>query len=314
MDTLFMYSGKGLIPQGYQDPLNFISKLASYMDEANEEHLTLKTFTKAVTEGDAILKSIRNGKQKIKKLYDRISAYGTENVLGRKELRKVPLRLWAKAAAEGDDEGPLPCDHGQEYEDCSDKEFKKMTDFVQALIQDDRNRGYGYGYGRGQESQLPPPQPEAALDHQEELDQEELDQEEQELEEEDQEEEEEYEEDELADDLRSDGPEHHREERRLLQERLKQAQQELEHFRQQELQETGQVEVIGSGQSMSPRTPMEEIPDFSLDEDDEADAEGEDEVEGVKLKTLTQSLGAFGTCQVLLWMKEMKLPMLILMN
>lgn len=145
---------------------------------------------------------------------------------------------------------------------------------------DDRNRGYGYGYGRGQESQLPPPQPEAALDHQEELDQEELDQEEQELEEEDQEEEEEYEEDELADDLRSDGPEHHREERRLLQERLKQAQQELEHFRQQELQETGQVEVIGSGQSMSPRTPMEEIPDFSLDEDDEADAEGEDEVEG----------------------------------
>ena len=69
-----MYSGKGLIPQGYQDPLNFISKLASYMDEANEEHLTLKTFTKAVTEGDAILKSIRNGKQKIKKLYDRISA------------------------------------------------------------------------------------------------------------------------------------------------------------------------------------------------------------------------------------------------
>lgn len=80
-------------------------------------------------------------------------------------------------------------------------------------------------------------------------------------------------EDELAEDL-SDGGQH-REERRLLQERLKQAQQELENFRQEQGEE-----VLGSGRSMSPRTPMEEIPDFSVDEDDEVDADGEDAEDG----------------------------------
>lgn len=75
MDTLFMYSGKGLIPQGYQDPLNFVNKLLQYMDDANEEHLTLETFTRTVTEGDAILRRIRNNKKKIKNLYKRIIAH-----------------------------------------------------------------------------------------------------------------------------------------------------------------------------------------------------------------------------------------------
>lgn len=75
MDTLFMYSGRGLIPQGYQDPLNFVNKLTRYMAESKEEYLSLETFTKAVTEGDAILRSIRNSKKKIKNLYKRISAY-----------------------------------------------------------------------------------------------------------------------------------------------------------------------------------------------------------------------------------------------
>jgi len=136
MDTLFMYSGKGLIPQGYQDPLNFVNKLAQYMAKSKEDYLSLQTFTRAVTEGDAILGHIRNRKKKIQKLFQRISAYGkeTSGKLSSKELRKVPLRLWAKAAAEGDDEGPLPCDHGQEYEDCSDEEFQKMTDFVQSRL------------------------------------------------------------------------------------------------------------------------------------------------------------------------------------
>eukprot|EP00435_Cladocopium_sp_Y103_P010032 s1917_g2.t1 len=311
MDTLFMYSGRGLIPQGYQDPLNFVTKLSRYMAQSKEEYLSLETFTKAVTEGDAILKSIRNGKKKIKNLYQRISAYGTDRSeagqvwLSRKELRRVPLRLWAKAAAEGDDEGPLLLclqgitgqQEGQEYEDCSDEEFKKMTDFVRARLEtagheeeptsaepDDR-RGYGYGYGRGQEpaeaqaaeSQVEGNQEQDQLDEQLEEELEELD----EFLEEELEEEEELEldelEDELAEDL-SDGPEQHKEERRLLQERLKQAQQELENFRQQEMQE-GEVEVLGSGQSMSP-TPMEEIPDFSVDEDDEVDADGEDAEDG----------------------------------
>lgn len=81
MDTLFMYSGQGLIPQGYQDPLNFVNKLLQYMDDSNEEHLSLETFTRTVTEGDAILRRIRNSKKKIKNLYKRIIAY-----LGREEF------------------------------------------------------------------------------------------------------------------------------------------------------------------------------------------------------------------------------------
>ena len=75
MDTLFMYSGKGLIPQGYQDPLNFLNKLAKYMAQTKEKHLSLQTFTRAVTEGGAILGRIRNSKKKIKDLYTRITAY-----------------------------------------------------------------------------------------------------------------------------------------------------------------------------------------------------------------------------------------------
>eukprot|EP00438_Fugacium_kawagutii_P025306 Skav201466 [mRNA] locus=scaffold663:53443:59592:+ [translate_table: standard] len=132
MDTLFMYSGKGLIPQGYQDPLNFVNKLLQYMDDSNEEHLSLETFTRTVTEGDAILRRIRNNKRKIKNLYKRIVAYGkTSGQLARSELRKVPLRLWAKPAAEGDEEGPFRLEHvdadgedgdGEDAEDGEDGE------------------------------------------------------------------------------------------------------------------------------------------------------------------------------------------------
>ena len=75
MDTLFMYTGKGLIPQGYQDPLNFVNKLEKYMTRTGEQYLTLKTFTKAVTEGDAILGRIHNRKKKIKTLFNRITSH-----------------------------------------------------------------------------------------------------------------------------------------------------------------------------------------------------------------------------------------------
>lgn len=80
MDTLFMYSGKGLIPQGYQDPLNFVNKLAQYMAKSKEDYLSLQTFTRAVTEGDAILGHIRNRKKKIQKLFQRISAFHSHNL------------------------------------------------------------------------------------------------------------------------------------------------------------------------------------------------------------------------------------------
>lgn len=165
----------------------------------------------------------------------------------------------------------------QKQDDETEEEAEDFAD------KDDRNRGYGYGYGRGQEQGDPPLEPQ--VEQQEDLNddellEEDLEEEEEELGQEDFEEEL----DELAEDLEDrEGADGHREERRLLQERLKQAQQELEHFRQQEQQEmldAGEVEVLGSGQSMSPRTPMEEIPDFSLDEDDEADADGEDGEDG----------------------------------
>merc|ERR1712060_817333 len=52
MDTLYMYSGKGLIPQGYGDPLFFVRGLRQRMQHKQEKHLSLKTFTEAVTDGD----------------------------------------------------------------------------------------------------------------------------------------------------------------------------------------------------------------------------------------------------------------------
>mmetsp|Transcript_49727 Transcript_49727/g.118534 ORF Transcript_49727/g.118534 Transcript_49727/m.118534 type:complete len:585 (+) Transcript_49727:99-1853(+) len=132
MDTLYMYSGRGLIPQGYMDPLGHVHRTRELMKKAKEEYLSLNTFTRSVTSGDAILKTAKNKKEKIQALYDQILSYAPDPAkgLGRKDLKKVPLRIWAKAAAEGDDEGPLPCDHGQEYEPCSDEEFKKIRDYV----------------------------------------------------------------------------------------------------------------------------------------------------------------------------------------
>mmetsp|Transcript_55272 Transcript_55272/g.103639 ORF Transcript_55272/g.103639 Transcript_55272/m.103639 type:complete len:609 (-) Transcript_55272:83-1909(-) len=136
MDTLFMYTGKGLIPQGYQDPLNFVRKVEMYMKQKNEQHLSLKTFAAAVSDGAAILRTTPGRKKKILDLFKHLSSYAVnpKKGLARSELRKVPLRLWAKPAAEGDDEGPLPCDHGQEYQECGNEEFAKMTDFVQARL------------------------------------------------------------------------------------------------------------------------------------------------------------------------------------
>jgi len=137
---------------------------------------------------------------------------------------------------------------------------------VEEIARRGQDRGYGYGYGRAQD------QSQATQEPQEVEDQLELDEEE--------EEEEEEEEDDFVDDLRSEGPEQ-KEERRLLQERLKQAQQELEYCNKQREQEAQkekgeQIEVLASGASASPQTP--DLPDFSIgDDDDEADAEGEDE-------------------------------------
>ena len=75
MDTLFMYTGKGLIPQGYQDPLNFVRKVRSYMQRQGEDYLTLKTFASAVSDGHSILRTLPGRKKKIKDLFKRLTSY-----------------------------------------------------------------------------------------------------------------------------------------------------------------------------------------------------------------------------------------------
>merc|ERR1712079_40587 len=54
--------------------------------------------------------------------------------LTRKDLKKIPLRIWSKPAAEGDHEGPLPCDHGEEYFPCDDQEYHKMKQYVEEKL------------------------------------------------------------------------------------------------------------------------------------------------------------------------------------
>merc|ERR1719171_2365503 len=130
-----MYTGKGVIPQGYGDPLNSINNFAHTMKRNKEKHLSLKLFKHLVTMGDAILKGIPDSEKKIKALYDLITSYASDPAKGlkRKELKKVPMRIWAKVAAEGDHEGPLPCDHGEEYI-LDDNEAGKITDYLTEVL------------------------------------------------------------------------------------------------------------------------------------------------------------------------------------
>merc|ERR1712118_597881 len=123
----------GVIPQGYGDPLNFLRKVGQFMKQNGDERLTLKVFTAAVSQGDAIL---RGKPVRIKKLLKLINSYGKEPKLGLhiSELSKVPLRVWGKPACEGDDEGPLPCDVGEEYHILDDVEFQKMRKHIEAVL------------------------------------------------------------------------------------------------------------------------------------------------------------------------------------
>lgn len=132
MDTLYVYSGKGLIPQGYNDPLHFVNEVREALSQHGEGFLTLKLLTNMVSQGDSILSRGRGTKKRIKQIYDLLTFYAKDRSKGLHvdELDKVPLRLWCKPAAEGDKEGPLPCDKGQEYHFCDDEEFAKMDQAV----------------------------------------------------------------------------------------------------------------------------------------------------------------------------------------
>lgn len=136
MDTLYMYTGRGIIPQGYVDPLNFVRQLEGAMKRKGARHLSLDIFTAEVSNGDAILRTIPGRQKRVQKIYNLLTSHAADPSKGLSpdELRKVPLRLWCKPAAEGDSEGPLPCDRGEEYFFCSDEEFKKMEAYVQGSL------------------------------------------------------------------------------------------------------------------------------------------------------------------------------------
>merc|ERR1712048_453527 len=78
MDTLYMYTGKGLIPQGYMDPLNFVDGLRQELQREGAKHVTLKIFTERVLQGGAILGRGKDRKKKIKKIYDMITQYADD--------------------------------------------------------------------------------------------------------------------------------------------------------------------------------------------------------------------------------------------
>merc|ERR1712054_680332 len=70
MDTMYMYTGKGLIPQGYGDPLFFVRDLRNRMREAREEYLSVKTLYSQIARGGSIIKEMPKKKrnQKVKDL------------------------------------------------------------------------------------------------------------------------------------------------------------------------------------------------------------------------------------------------------
>jgi len=141
MDTLYAYSGSGIIPQGYPDPLDFVRNLQHLMRHKGESVLTLKTFKEAVTNGEAVLASVKDRKKRIKAIFKMINSYAKDPSVGLRAdelVDSVPLRVWCKPAAEGDEEGPLPCDHGEEYHVLDDQELGKMRDHIEKLEKGER--------------------------------------------------------------------------------------------------------------------------------------------------------------------------------
>merc|ERR1712129_92869 len=74
--------------------------------------------------------------KRIKQIWKLLQSYMREPSKGlhKSELRTVPLRIWCKPAAEGDEEGPLPCDDRQEYVPMSDEEFQKSEAHIRSVI------------------------------------------------------------------------------------------------------------------------------------------------------------------------------------
>merc|ERR1712046_91613 len=134
MDVMYAYSGKGIIPQGYPDPLDFVRNLGREMKANNEDVLTLKRLKSRVAQGEAVLANVPDRKDRLKKLFKMLVSYAKDPKKGlRREelLTSVPLRVWCKPTAEGDAEGPLPCDVGEEYDVLDNEELNQIKEYIE---------------------------------------------------------------------------------------------------------------------------------------------------------------------------------------
>jgi len=136
MDVLYSYSGKGIIPQGYPDPLQFVKDLKEKMKKAGEEVLSIKRLTKTVSSGEAILATHKDKKNRIQKLFALLTSYAkdpSKGLLWEELATSVPLRVWCKPASEGDAEGALPCDQGRELDILNNTDLKKIQNYITTL-------------------------------------------------------------------------------------------------------------------------------------------------------------------------------------
>lgn len=137
MDALYAYTGRGLIPQGYVDPIFFVRRLAELMRFRGEQHLSHRTFYEAVTGGASILAQLGDSAKRVKDLYELLTSFAQDPRSGLamdELLSRVPMRLWCKPAAEGDPEGALPCDIGMEYELADQNTVDLMEENVQHAL------------------------------------------------------------------------------------------------------------------------------------------------------------------------------------
>eukprot|EP00933_Yihiella_yeosuensis_P030606 TRINITY_DN24231_c0_g1_i2.p1 TRINITY_DN24231_c0_g1~~TRINITY_DN24231_c0_g1_i2.p1 ORF type:complete len:304 (+),score=54.71 TRINITY_DN24231_c0_g1_i2:31-912(+) len=129
-DVLYSYTGKGIIPQGYQDPIVAQDMLQQKMRAKKIKHLSLQLFTMAMSRGES---SLAGRKKRIKYLYDKLTSYASDPSKGLtvEEMAKVPRRVWLAPASEGDDEGLLDCDEGQEYQGLNDADVEEVEAYLQ---------------------------------------------------------------------------------------------------------------------------------------------------------------------------------------
>lgn len=134
-DILWYFDGKGVIPQGYPDPMEIVRELWGLMDENREDRFTPRTLQAWLKNGESPL---RNNKKRQKEFWKMFSRHAEEPKLGltKKEMLwpNTPLSLWLMLCAEGDPEGMLPCDDGQKYIPRPAEEEERMEQTLQEFL------------------------------------------------------------------------------------------------------------------------------------------------------------------------------------